>query len=111
MTLEYAYQLKKHYSSLIEDINKAFSRSKQQIEEILIAPADEINQWHFYKLYMECRNNSEALSFYRYGEYCVLALVREHQEDNEILYSYQVLSDILKTEWRYEGTNEHKTRA
>jgi hypothetical protein len=94
MSLDKAYQMKAYYKSVAESVNKAFANTGQQIEDIVVSPCDVFNQWYFFNFFLECRDNEEALKFYTHKDYCVVAIIREMKESDEVQYSYKSLEDM-----------------
>ena len=66
------------------------------VEQIAVAPFDELNQWFYFNFFLESRDIQEALSFYNHDSFDVIVIVRNQYPDGSCELSYQTLDSYLK---------------
>jgi len=108
LSFEKAQKLKHYCHSVLHNIDSPTNDNIFHVEDIVIAPSDILDQWHFFSRYMVCRDNEKALQPYHCQDYCLMVIIREMSKDGEFHFSYTMLNNILKQDKKIADENRFR---
>ena len=95
ITLSQAISVCNQYQHLKGNVVISDKGDFEVIDTIAIAPHDELNKTHFFKLYKEMKDAEKAIGFYKKTEYDVVLIQRELVPIGDFYYKMVDINEYL----------------